>query len=170
MTTRGLIGIKQKNGSVRYIYNHNDSYPSCLMKNINEALIKEKNYEKLKKEIENGKWNNSDITNITEIDYLWHEFVYILNFDKKTWSAYETNHDKKKLIPIMENIKFKDKLTFLFKDNDEYVIKIKKIIKNEPNYQILYDEKLYYLITKDEVIETSKSKTKILAKAISEKL
>ena len=177
MSTRGLIGIKQKNGSVRYIYNHSDSYPSYLMKNLDKEL-KRKDLNKLKKEIESGEWNDSKMTDIIDIDYLWHEYVYILDFEKKTWGAYRTEQDDDeknnklgKLEPILENIKFKDNIAILTKNDDEYVFIVKKVIKNEKNYKILYDGKTYYLVNNDdEVIELSTNKTDVLCKGVSEKL
>ena len=178
MSTRGLIGIKQKNGSIRYIYNHSDSYPSYLMKNL-EKELKRKDLNKLKTEIESGEWNDSKMTDIIDIDYLWHEYVYILDFEKKTWGAYRTEQDDDeknnklgKLEPILENIKFKDNIAILTKKNDdEYVFIIKKIIKNEKNYKILYDGKTYYLVNNDdEIIELSTNKTDVLCKGVSEKL
>ena len=177
MSTRGLIGIKQKNGSIRYIYNHHDSYPAYLMKEIYLA-IKEYPLNKLQADMESGEWNNSDMTNITGIDYLWHEFVYIIDFDKKKWSAYQTKADVKdnmrgKLMPLMENIKFGDALIFATtKGSGLYkIIKVKKIIKDEPNYVVVKGEDEYYLVDKnDEFISSSKSKKDILQKAISEKI
>jgi len=164
---RGLIGIKQKNGSIRYIYNHHNSYPSYLMKNISKAL-KRKDLNNLKKEMESGEWNNTKINDIIKIDYLWYEYVYIIDFEKKKWNGYKTNKYQKKLIPIMLNINFKDIIEVF---TDEIVIKIHKIIKKQPNYKIIYDGKIYYLINnKNEIISKSTNKTDILSKGISEKI
>ena len=68
----------------------------------------------------------------------------------------------------MLNINFKDIIEVF---TDEIVIKVHKIIKKQPNYKIIYDGKIYYLINnKNEIISKSVNKTNILSKGISEKI
>jgi hypothetical protein len=168
MSTRGLIGIKQKNGSIRYIYNHSDSYPEGLMRKLYIAL--NKNIKILKTQIETGKWNNSNLTNIIKINYLFHEFIYILDFENKNWSAYKTQYNKKdinkgKLIPIITDIKFNDNLLIT---NDE-VFKIKKIEHHE-TYDLMFNGLKWFLVIKNKIINSKKNKEDLIAESVSKKL
>jgi len=38
MATRGYVGFLDTNMRMSFFYNHNDSYPSCLLKEILERL------------------------------------------------------------------------------------------------------------------------------------
>lgn len=123
MSTRGLVGIKIGD-NVKYVYNHFDSYPSGLMREIYERLQRcntEEDYQSFKREIESGEFTNEhheDFLNIKNIDYLYHEFVYILDFDKKRWSAYKSIWTENRNKPVEEWDTHKGYLKPLIKDID----------------------------------------------------
>ena len=135
MSTRGLIIVKE-NKKETMIYNHSDSYPSNMMIKINQRLLECRkanlNYLLFKEEILSVRFTDTEIITINtikEIDYLFHEYIYILDFDKKTWSAYRTqfteqgkdpkkwDNSKGKLIRILLNIPF-DKEIKVYEDED----------------------------------------------------
>lgn len=92
-----------------------------------QECVTEEDYQSFKREIESGEFTNEfheDFLNIDRVNYLYHEYVYMLDFEKKKWSAYasvwteESNKPvsewdmyKGYLKPIIENIDFRQRLS-----------------------------------------------------------
>ena len=130
------------------------------MNDIYEA-IKDATDEELKmleEEIRNGDFTNErddEFIDVTEIDYLFHEYVYILDFEKKKWQGFKTKKDGRrtnrrianaikygKLIPLIEDLDFKDHIHFY--RNEENFECVTKVVSMEDkiNYKIIFDGKL----------------------------
>lgn len=91
MSTRGLISATPG----EYVYNHSDSYPTGLGQEIADRLH-EGDYETFREEIISGRFTDQDhpdFLHIKGIDYLFHEYVYVLDFVRKRWSAYDSVWD-----------------------------------------------------------------------------
>jgi len=105
MGTRGLIGVVEYNlkdqeehkrddisSGIQFVYNNFDSYPDNLMREIYGRLQKG-DYVQFKKDILSGKFTGvteKKLINIKQIDYLFHEYVYVLDFLKQRWFAFES--------------------------------------------------------------------------------
>lgn len=140
------------------------------MRELYNALINCKNFKTLKSNMENGFWNSSELINITKINYLFHEFIYILDFENKKWNAYKTQYDKKdinkgKLLPIITDIKFNDKL--LITNNE--VFKIKKIEHRE-TYDLMFNGLKWFLVTNGKIINSKINREDLIAESVSKKL
>ena len=184
ISTRGLIGIK-KGKKVRYAYSDSDSYPSSLMNTIYRRLLKcadDKDYKKLEDDISNGVLTSGGQTNVMDIDYLWDEYIYVLDFEKKKWRGFKTQEDKRrvmtdklhrygKLIPLIEDLDFKDHIHFYRnEDNFECVTKVESM-EDKIDYKIIFDGKKYILIDKDDkLIGTGRNKKKLIVESVAESL
>ena len=146
------------------------------MREIYNALIKCKDFKTLKNDMKNGYWNSCELINITQIDYLFHEFVYILDFENKKWSAYKSQYEKNdfttikdtkkgKLIPIITDIKFNDKLLI----TNDVIFKIKKIEHHE-TYDLMFNGTKWFLIIKDKIINSKINKEDLIADSVSKKI
>ena len=171
-----MIGIK-KGKKVRYVYNHSDSYPSGLMNDIYEQLKKcvtDEDFKMLELKLKRGEYEK-------EIDYLYHQYVYILDFKKKKWEGFRTlEHPKKnilglhrygKLIPLIEELDFNDHIYFYRnEENFECVTKVESM-EDKINYKIIFDGKKYILIDKDDkLIGTGRNKKKLIVESVAESL
>jgi len=151
MATRGLIGVKMKGGWVRFVYNHWDSYPSHLMLWINDRLL-QGDHEKFKEEILAGHFTREyeiHFTSrfkgpnyLTKVDYLFHEYVYVLDFDKKVWSAYKAVWDEDEKKPVEQWDNSKGHLEPLALDIPFDAIVIIQHTRDEPRERIMVIEEL----------------------------
>ena len=119
MATRGLIGTYRKKGKIKelvFVYNHFDSYPAGLGNKLLESIKKAKKkgtLQKLKKEIESGKITatvEKDLTNIKNIDYLFHEWIYIIDFENEKFYVFFPLWDRKNILLWKDNAGMVEKL------------------------------------------------------------
>lgn len=119
MSTNGLIIVKSNEEEAIAIYNHSDSYPSWLGEKIRDMLLelwlprhsKDRDYSLAKQELakrfldwnkvryagepEDWKWHieyetEEDLNDNPKIDYLSHEWIYIVDFTKEQFACYKT--------------------------------------------------------------------------------
>ena len=187
MATRALIGIKKD--KVEYYLKDSEGYPSGLGLKIYKEIRNrtDRELKDFKQEIEKGAFFGAKhITNIVRsINFLFHEYVYIIDFKKKTWSIYRTlflgdykgnkeikdvnkwDYSNGKLNPILKDIPFNQELMFAVVEEYGYeeVILVKNVEENV-SYKIIYDGKRYYFYSKSEdmILGIEKSRRELLVK------
>ena len=138
MSTRGLVGIKLGDNRVLFVYNHSDSYPSWLGKRIYEQVRKiktEQDAEDFKDDIASGRFTGYDdqfesdenFSGFDDSDYLFYEYVYIIDFRKRTWSAYEHEYKNKRYIPYFIHIPFEQEVAIF----GDYMKPVKKMWRSD---------------------------------------